>query len=151
MSTKFLQVSKEEFDPELAHKSFRKAVNGAGAIVAFTGLVRGEGQDDLTLTLSHYPDFTEAEITKITQRAEERWPLIGWHIIHRVGPMTAGEPIVFVATASAHRRAAFEAADFIMDYLKSEAPFWKSETIDGKQNWIEPRGQDISDKKRWSL
>lgn len=151
MSTRFLQVSEEMFDPELAHKSFREAVKGAGAIVAFTGLVRGEGQDELILTLSHYPDFTETEINKIAQTAEERWPLTGWHIIHRVGRMTADEPIVFVATASVHRRAAFEAADFIMDYLKSEAPFWKSETIDGKQNWIEPRGQDITDKKRWSL
>lgn len=149
MTARFLQIAEETFDPELAHKAFRKAVSGAGAIVAFTGLVRGESEG-LTLTLSHYPEFTEGEIKKIVQIAETRWPLIGWHIIHRVGSMIADEPIVFVATASAHRRVAFEAADFIMDYLKSEAPLWKSETIDGKQNWIEPRAQDISDKKRWS-
>lgn len=149
MNARLLQVSDKAFDPEAAHKSFREAVSGAGAIVAFTGLVRGEGQD-LTLTLSHYPDFTEAEIKRIAETAETRWSLTGWHIIHRVGPMKADEPIVFVATASAHRRAAFEAADFLMDYLKSEAPFWKSETVGSKQNWIEPRGQDISDKKRWS-
>ncbi len=150
MDVRFLQISADAFDPEAAHKTFRDAVKGAGAIVAFTGLVRGADQD-LTLTLSHYPDFTEAEISRIATLAEDRWPLVGWSIIHRVGPMTADEPIVFVATASAHRRAAFEAADYLMDYLKSEAPFWKSETVGGKQNWIEPRAQDIDDKKRWSL
>ena len=149
MSARLIQIASEAFDPEEVHKAFRAAVSGAGAIVAFTGLVRGGGQD-LTLTLSHYPDFTEAEIESIAKQADERWPLTGWRIIHRVGHMTADEPIVFVATASQHRRAAFEAADFLMDYLKSEAPFWKSETIEGKQNWIEPRAQDISDKKRWS-
>ena len=148
MTARYLDISSEPFDPELAHKDFRKAVLGAGAIVAFTGLVRGNGED-LTLTLSHYPEFTENEIQRIAEQAETRWPLTGWHIIHRVGPMTADEPIVFVATASAHRRAAFEAADFLMDFLKSEAPFWKSETVDGKENWIEPREQDISDKQRW--
>jgi len=149
MTARFLQILSEAFDPETAHRSFRETISGAGAIVAFTGLVRGTKQD-LTLTLSHYPDFTEAEITRIAALAEERWPLIGWSIIHRVGPMKANEPIVFVATASAHRRTAFEAADYLMDFLKSEAPFWKSETIDGKQSWIEPRAQDIDDKKRWS-
>ena len=149
MTSRFLQILSKPFDPEAAHKTFRETISGAGAIVAFTGLVRG-GEQDLTLMLSHYPDFTEAEITRIATLAEERWPLIGWSIIHRVGPMKADEPIVFVATASAHRRAAFEAADYLMDFLKSEAPFWKSETIDGKQNWIEPRAQDIDDKKRWS-
>ncbi len=148
MNARFLHITPEPFDPEQAHKAFREAVTGAGAIVAFTGLVRGEGID-LSLTLSHYPKFTEAEIKRITDKAELRWPLIGWTIIHRVGVMSADEPIVFLATASAHRRAAFESADFLMDFLKSEAPFWKSESIDGKQNWIEPRTQDMSDKKRW--
>jgi len=148
MSANFLHITSESFDPEQAHKVFREAVGGAGAIVAFTGLVRGEGKD-LSLTLSHYPEFTEAEIKRIAGVAETRWPLIGWTIIHRVGVMSADEPIVFVATASAHRRAAFEAADFLMDFLKSEAPFWKSESVDGKQSWIEPRAQDMSDKKRW--
>ena len=148
MSARLVHIASEAFDPEDAHKAFRGAVSGAGAIVAFTGLVRGGGQD-LTLTLSHYPDFTEAEIERIAKQADERWPLTGWRIIHRVGPMIADEPIVFVATASQHRREAFEAADFLMDYLKSEAPFWKLETVEGKQNWIEPRAQDISDKNRW--
>jgi molybdopterin synthase catalytic subunit len=149
MSATFLKICEERFDPEAEHKAFRDAVGGAGAIVAFTGLVRGEGQD-LTLTLSHYPDFTESQIREIAKTAETRWPLMGWRILHRVGAMTAEEPIVFVATASRHRRDAFEAADFLMDYLKSEAAFWKSESVDDKTRWIEPRAQDISDKQRWS-
>ena len=149
MAATYLKICEESFDPEAEHKAFREAVDGAGAIVAFTGLVRGEGED-LTLTLSHYPDFTERQILEIAKTAESRWPLAGWRILHRVGEMQAEEPIVFVATASRHRRDAFEAADFLMDYLKSEAAFWKSESVDGKTRWIEPRAQDISDKKRWA-
>ena len=148
MTASYLKICEERFDPEAEHKAFRKSVGGAGAIVAFTGLVRGEGEG-LTLTLSHYPDFTESQILDIAKRAEKRWPLAGWHILHRVGKMKAEEPIVFVATASRHRRDAFEAADFLMDYLKSEAAFWKSEKVDGNERWIEPRRQDITDKKRW--
>lgn len=151
MTFRSLNILAESFDPEDAHKNFRVAVSGAGAIVAFTGLVRGASDSkDLTLTLSHYPEFTEAEIERIAATAEQRWPLSGWQIIHRVGAMKAYEPIVFVATASKHRRAAFEAADFLMDYLKSEAPLWKRETVDGQESWIEPRAADIDDKKRWS-
>lgn len=148
MTVSFLKICNENFDPEAEHKAFRETVGGAGAIVAFTGLVRGEGED-LTLTLSHYPDFTESQVLDIAKQAESRWPLVGWRILHRVGTMQEEEPIVFVATASRHRRDAFEAADFLMDYLKSEAAFWKSESVDGKERWIEPRAQDIKDKKRW--
>ena len=149
MTASYLKNCEQSFDPEAEHKAFRKAVGGAGAIVAFTGLVRGEGQE-LTLTLSHYPDFTESQILEIAKQAETRWPLTGWCILHRVGAMQAEEPIVFVATASHHRRDAFEAADFLMDYLKSEAAFWKSESVNGNERWIEPRAQDIDDKKRWT-
>ena len=149
MKVSYLKICETSFDPEAEHKAFRDKVGGAGAIVAFTGLVRGDGPD-LTLTLSHYPDFTESQILDIAKQAEARWALMGWHILHRVGAMKAEEPIVFVATASRHRRDAFEAADFLMDYLKSEAAFWKSETVDGKDSWIEPRAQDITDKKRWT-
>ena len=148
MNATFLKICETPFDPETEHKAFRDSISGAGAIVAFTGLVRGEGEG-LTLTLSHYPNFTESQILEIVKTAEKRWPLMGWRILHRVGAMKAKEPIVFVATASRHRRDAFEAADFLMDYLKSEAAFWKSESVDGKERWIEPRAQDITDKKRW--
>ena len=149
MTAAYLKICDESFDPEAEHKAFRETIGGAGAIVAFTGLVRGEGEN-LTLTLSHYPDFTESQILGIAKQAESRWPLAGWRILHRVGAMKAEEPIVFVATASRHRRDAFEAADFLMDFLKSEAAFWKSESVDGKTRWIEPRAQDIDDKKRWT-
>lgn len=141
-------VTDKPFDPEAEHRQFRNRAGDAGAIVAFTGVVRGEG-GVTTLTLSHYPEFTDTEIARIGQKAEVRWPLTAWHVVHRIGDMSPGEPIVFVATASKHRRAAFEAADFLMDYLKSEAPFWKQETRGEATRWIEPRTQDIADIKRW--
>jgi len=118
-------VTDTPFDPEGEHAKFRRALRDCGAITAFTGVVRAKGGVD-GLSLSHYPDFTEQEIDKIAAKAKARWDLSGLMIIHRVGDLTAGEPIVFVAAASDHRRESFEAADYVMDYLKSEAPFWKS-------------------------
>jgi len=143
-----LRVSTSELNPEIEHRSFRDEVNGVGAIVAFTGIVRGD-DPELTLTLSHYAGFTEKQIIKIATNAEKRWSITNWRIIHRVGIMLPNEPIVFVATSSRHRRDSFESADFLMDYLKSEAPFWKSEKSSGQVRWIEPRVQDFKDKKRW--
>jgi molybdopterin synthase catalytic subunit len=144
-----IHITDTSFDPEAAHREFRDALEDTGAIIAFTGVVRGEGEIK-SLMLSHYPGFTEAEIARIGEEASKRWGLTGWQIIHRIGKMAPREPIVFVATASAHRRAAFEAADFLMDYLKSEAPFWKQEQRGGETHWIEPRKADYADKKRWS-
>ena len=143
-----LRISTSELNPEIEHRSFRDEVNGVGAIVAFTGIVRGD-DPELTLTLSHYAGFTEKQIIKIATNAEKRWSITNWRIIHRVGIMLPNQPIVFVATSSRHRRDSFESADFLMDYLKSEAPFWKSEKSLGKKKWIEPRLQDLNDKKRW--
>ena len=101
------------------------------------------------LTLQHYPGMTERGIGDIVAGAADRWPLEAVLVIHRVGDLSALEPIVLVVTASQHRRAAFEAADFLMDYLKSRALFWKSETgVDGKR-WIEPRADDYADAARW--
>ena len=140
-------ITSAPFDPEAAHLDFRKSAGNVGAITAFTGLVRGDS--DTVLNLSHYAGMTEAEILKIGETAAARWPITSWRIIHRVGDMQAGEPIVFVAAASAHRRASFEAADFLMDYLKSEAPFWKQETQNETRAWIEPRAQDKDDIARW--
>lgn len=138
----------QPFDPEAALATFRRAHSDAGAISSFTGCVRDDGGTQ-ALTLSHYPGFTEAQIQTVLDHAHTRWALIGATIIHRVGEMRPTEPIVFVATAAAHRRAAFEACDYLMDRLKSDAPFWKSETRDGQTNWIEPRAQDARDLKRW--
>lgn len=145
-----VNITNKPFLPEELHIIFRENLgNAAGAITAFTGVVRG-GDDICALTLSHYPEFTEDLIEKIGQEAMQRWPITAWHITHRVGKMQPGDPIVFVAAASKHRRASFEAADFLMDYLKSEAPFWKQEQSGDEQKWIEPRAQDLENKSRWT-
>lgn len=144
-----IRISDQPFDPERELAAFRRAQSQSGAIASFTGLVRNDGQTEV-LTLSHYPRFTETHIEAFLREAKARWALHGATIIHRVGRMEPGEPIVFVATASPHRRAAFEACDFLMDHLKSEAPFWKSETRAGRSEWIEPRHEDAADLGRWS-
>lgn len=144
-------ITDTPFDPEDALRDFRLGVGDAGAVVSFTGLVRAGGHDDLRLTLSHYAGMTERAIEGYGAAAMARWSLTAWRVIHRVGQMRAGEPIVFVATASAHRRAAFEAADYLMDHLKSEAPFWKQEQSGDVSRWIEPRGEDQIDLARWTV
>lgn len=141
-------ITSQAFDPEAALKTFRETAQDAGAIVSFTGIVRGD-ENTQSLTLSHYPGMTESEIEAMGQEASRRWEITSWRVIHRVGEMFPADPIVFVATASAHRRAAFEAADFLMDYLKSRAPLWKKEQTDMGEKWIEPRAQDAQDIKRW--
>lgn len=141
-------ITNKPFNPEKAHADFREAIGDAGAIVAFTGIVRAD-RGVSKLTLEYFPDFTEAEIQRIGKVAENRWALKDWIIIHRIGDLAIGEPIVFVASASKHRRAAFEATDFLMDYLKSEAPFWKKEWRGSEAIWIDPRAEDFTDKARW--
>ena len=136
-------------EPEIELKAFRGALVNAGAVASFTGIVRDDGETE-ALTLSHYPGFTERQIDGFVTEAKTRWNLQATLILHRVGRMVAGEPIVLVPAASAHRRAAFEACDFLMDKLKCEAPFWKQETVNGKSTWIEPRVQDHQDLDRWS-
>lgn len=144
-----IRISESSFDPEAELRAFRHGMSNAGAIASFTGIVRDDGQTQ-ELTLSHYPGFTESHIEAFVKQAKDRWTLQGVNVVHRVGTMIVGVPIVFVATASAHRRDAFEACDYLMDRLKCDAPFWKQETIGGKTRWIEPRAQDRSDLDRWS-
>ena len=121
-------------------------------MVSFTGLVREDAAsgDVRALTLQAYSPMTERGIGKAVATAEERWPLTAVKVIHRTGRMLPGEAIVFVAAASAHRRAAFEAADFLMDYLKTEAVFWKKEETATGEHWIEPRAEDHEDRARWA-
>lgn len=120
----------------------------AGAIASFTGLVRGGEVRELIL--EHYPGFTESEIARIEAEARARFDLIGTRIVHRYGAMKPGEAIVLVAASSKHRRAALQAVDFLMDFLKTEAPFWKREIrTDGSEHWIEPRGDDRSARAAW--
>jgi len=145
-------LTETTFDPAQLLKEFTQAANGAGGIVSFTGLVRSnsDGGPVKRLHLQAYSPMTEQGISKAADQARTRWALDGLYIVHRTGDMKPGEPIVFVATASAHRRAAFEAADFLMDYLKTEAIFWKKETTEHTERWIEPRAEDYKDKQRWN-
>lgn len=140
------------FDPAEALREFTDNARGAGAIVSFTGLVRPEAASGPVkrLHLQAYSPMTERGIEQAVSEAQARWQLDNLQIIHRTGDMEPGEPIVFVATASAHRRAAFEAADFLMDYLKTEAVFWKKETGEDGDVWIEPRAADYADAARWT-
>ena len=146
-----IRVSDAVIDASKALREFERGVGEAGAIVSFTGQVRpvSAAGDVSALTLQSYSPMTERGIERALQQAQEKWPLAGAHILHRTGEMQAGETIVFVATASKHRRAAFEAADFLMDYLKTEAVFWKKETTDQGETWIEPRQDDYQDAARW--
>jgi molybdopterin synthase catalytic subunit len=119
-----------------------------GAVATFTGKVRKEG--DLTaLTLEHYPRMTEREIGRIVEDANARWPLMGVTIIHRVGRLLPGDNIVLVAVAAKHRGAAFEACQFLMDYLKTRAPFWKEEERSGGARWVDARRSDDRAAERW--
>ena len=139
----------QAFDPGALLSEFCQDRTETGAIATFTGLARDEQGDTTTLELEAYPGFTEAAIGKIADEALRRFDLHDFHVVHRVGKITPGEAIVFVATAASHRRAAFEACDFLMDYLKSRAPFWKKETGPAGARWIEPRAQDHADIARW--
>lgn len=147
-----LRVSSEPFNAGAELSAFERDAAGAGAIVSFTGLVRDQASsgDVKSLFLQAYSPMTERGIEKAITAATERWPLTALKVIHRVGEMAPGEAIVFVATASAHRRAAFEAADFLMDYLKTEAVFWKKEATETGEHWIDPRSEDYQDRARWA-
>ena len=123
-----------------------------GAIVTFTGTVRADnkGSSVTGMTLEHYPGMTEQELTRVEAEAKQRWPLQASLIVHRVGTLKPGDNIVLVVTASAHRAAAFAAAEFLMDYLKTRAPFWKKEThADGSERWVESRDSDDTAAARW--
>lgn len=147
-----IRVQAEPFDA--AHESQLLAAGrkDVGALVTFTGLCRDEGGRLAALELEHYPGMAEAEIARIAALAKQRWPLMGLTAIHRTGKIAPGEPIVLVVTASAHRKAAFEAAEFLMDFLKTKAPFWKKEHHkDGASgDWVDARDADDDAADRWS-
>lgn len=151
-----ISVQTEDFDLAHEYKTLRQAAGDPGAIVTFSGLVRelydtSTQSNDLVsgLFLEHYPGMTERCLEDIVTEAAGRWPLQATRVIHRIGELAPQEQIVFVGTASAHRHAAFESAMFIMDYLKSKAPFWKKQkSADGSQ-WIESRDSDVEAIKRW--
>jgi len=144
-----IRLTEEPFDPGALLSEFSKGRSETGAVATFTGIARAEQGSTAILELEAYPGFTEAEIGRIAEQARERFALHDLAILHRVGKIAPGEPIVFVATAAGHRRAAFEACDFLMDYLKSAAPFWKKEHGPDGARWIEPTAQDHADRERW--
>ena len=142
-----IRVQREDFD--LNREVAALAGDGeAGAVASFTGHVRKE-KDLSTLILEHYPHMTEAEIGRLVAEAGTRWPLTGVTVVHRVGPLKPGDRIVLVAAASQHRQAAFAACEFVMDYLKTHAPFWKEETRGHEHHWVEHRASDDEAAKRW--
>ena len=145
-------VQTEPFDPAALLAAFTRDAAGAGAVISFTGITRphNAGEPVSRLELDHYPGFTEKMIASIEDEARARFDVGAILIVHRHGSIDAGEPIVFVATESEHRRAAFEAADYLMDQLKTRAPFWKKEHGPDEVRWIEPRERDHADLARWS-
>ena len=144
-----ITLTDQAFDPGSLLSDFCRGRTETGAVASFVGLARAEGGAAAQLELDAYPGFTEAQIVQHVMSAKTRFDLQDVLIVHRIGVIGPGEPIVFVATAAPHRRAAFEACDFLMDYLKSRAPFWKKETGPGGSRWIEPRPQDLTDLARW--
>ncbi|MFE1603111.1 molybdenum cofactor biosynthesis protein MoaE [Methylobacterium sp. ID0610] len=150
--TPHLSIQSEPFDVAAEIAALSAAARGrAGAVVTFTGLCRDEGGRLAALELEHYPGMAEAEVARVMEEAAGRWPLDAATVIHRHGLIRPGEGIVLVLTASAHRTAAFEAASFLMDYLKTRAPFWKREHLaDGTVGgWVEATAQDEAAAGRW--
>lgn len=147
-----IRVQQADFD--IAHEiaALTKSRTDVGAVVTFSGICRGSenGEPIAALTLEHYPGMAEAEIQRHADEAMARWPLTGLTVIHRVGRIPPGENIVVVLAASQHRQAAFQAAEFLMDYLKANAPFWKREESPKGTSWIEARGHDETAAARWT-
>ena len=136
-------------DPiEISNEFAAVAASGAGGVATFVGLVRAD-DGVATLELEHYPGATEAALAALASEAKQRWDLIDARITHRVGVMKPGEAVVFVGTAAVHRAAALEACAFLIDRLKTDAPFWKKETRGGAASWVEPRGGDDAAAARW--
>lgn len=146
-----IRLQREPFDAAAEAAKLVQGRADVGAVVTFTGICRGDedGAPIAALTLEHYPDMAEAEIARHVEEAERRWTLMGVTVIHRHGRIAPGEGIVLVLTASAHRQDAFAAAEFLMDYLKTRAPFWKQVESAAGRNWVEARQSDDSAAERW--
>jgi molybdopterin synthase catalytic subunit len=147
-----VRLQREKFDaaPEVA--KLTRGRTDVGAVVTFSGICRGDeaGKPIAALTLEHYPEMAEAEIARHVQEAESRWSLLGVTVIHRFGRIEPGEDIVLVVTASSHRQDAFAAAEFLMDYLKTRAPFWKQVEAAGTAAWVAAKSSDDTAADRWA-
>ena len=143
-----IRLQREDFDVAAEQARIARGRTDVGAVVCFTGICRGDGIT--AMTLEHYPGMAEAEISRNVEEAERRWPLLGITVIHRVGRVVPGDNIVLVVAASAHRGDAFAAAEFLMDYLKTRAPFWKSEERGAEASWVEAKPADDAAADRWN-
>jgi molybdopterin synthase catalytic subunit len=146
-----IRIQHEPFDAAAEAAKLTRGRSDVGAVVTFTGICRGEenGTPIAALMLEHYPGMAEQEIARHVDDASARWPLLGVTVIHRHGRIAPGEDIVLVVTASSHREAAFAAAEFLMDYLKTSAPFWKQVEAAGARTWVEARDTDDAAAARW--
>lgn len=146
-----IRVQTEDFDIGAEVAGLTKGRTDIGAVVTFSGLVRDTagGAPIASMELEHYPGMTEKELTRIETEANARWPLQASLIIHRIGRLSPGDNIVLVVTASLHRQAAFESASFLMDYLKTRAPFWKHEDTGDKSHWVDARESDATAMAKW--
>lgn len=143
-----VSVQEADFEAGAEIAALTEQDDGAGAVASFVGLVRGG--EVLSMTLEHYPGMTEGALSAIVAQARERWVLRGVRVIHRVGRLLPGEPIVFVGVSASHRGEAFAACEFIMDYLKTRAPFWKKEETPSGARWVDARESDENAVRRWS-
>jgi molybdopterin synthase catalytic subunit len=150
--TTTIRLQREPFDAATEAAKLAHGRIDVGAVVTFTGICRGDedGEPIVALTLDHYPEMAEAEIARHVEEARARWPLLGVTVIHRYGRLAPGEVIVLVVTASSHRQAAFAAAEFLMDYLKTRAPFWKQVERASGNDWVEAKAVDDAAAERWS-
>ena len=146
-----ISLQSEDFDVAAETAALTRGRSDIGALVTFTGICRGaeSGEPIAALTLEHYPGMAEAEIARHVEEAKSRWPLLGVTVIHRYGRIAPGENIVLVVTASSHREAAFAAAEFLMDYLKTRAPFWKQVEAKTGKTWVEAKDADDAAAARW--
>ena len=147
-----VRLQTEDFDVAAEAAALLKERTDVGALVAFTGVCRGTeaGEPIAAITLEHYPEMAQAEISRHVAEAERRWPLMGVTVVHRYGRIEPGDNIVLVVTAAAHRQDAFAAAEFLMDYLKTRAPFWKREERPSGSAWVEARETDDRAAARWT-
>ena len=146
-----IELCAHPFDPEATLSAMRRGNAKIGAVVSFVGLMRdiNEGDEVSELFLEHYPGMTEKALEAIVDEARQRWDLEAVQVIHRVGSIEPEDPIVMVAVASRHRGEAFRACEFIIDYLKTRAPFWKKETTDSGERWVDARHSDNQAEARW--
>ena len=147
-----IRIQEADFDIAGEIAALTRGRTDIGAVVSFSGICRDDekGEAIAALTLEHYPGMAEAEIARHAETAMSRWPLTGLSVVHRVGRITPGENIVLVLTASKHRQAAFQAAEFLMDYLKANAPFWKREESAKGTSWVDARSHDDAAAARWT-